>query len=50
MDLHVLGCHEHDLTIFEKCLSVCVWPYFLASVARELKKTEIHKTLYLVSP
>ena len=24
MDLHVLGCSEHDLTIFGKCLSVCV--------------------------
>ena len=23
MDLHVLGCPEHDLTIFGKCLSVC---------------------------
>ena len=24
MDLHVLGCPEHDLTIFRKCLSVCL--------------------------
>ena len=24
MDLHVLGCPEHDLTIFGKCLSDCV--------------------------
>ena len=23
MDLHVLRCPEHDLTIFRKCLSVC---------------------------
>ena len=25
MDLHVLGWPEHDLTIFRKCLSVCLW-------------------------
>ena len=24
MDLHVLGCPEHDLTIFGKCVSVCL--------------------------
>ena len=24
MDLHALGCPEHDLTIFGQCLSVCV--------------------------
>ena len=24
MDLHVLGYPEHDLTIFRKCLSVCL--------------------------
>ena len=40
MDLHVLGCPEHDLTIFGKCLSVCltVWDKnFVTSVAQELK-------------
>ena len=51
MDLHVLGCPEHDLTIFAKCLSVCLSvclcvcmcvclcvcdKNFVASVAREL--------------
>ena len=46
MDLHVLGCPEHDLTISGKmflclsmCLYVCVCVYaknFVASVAREL--------------
>ena len=35
MDLHVLGCPEHDLTIFGKCLCVCD-KNFVASVAREL--------------
>ena len=25
MDLHVLGCPEHEFTIFRKCLCVCVW-------------------------
>ena len=35
MDLHVLGCSEHDLTISGKCLSVCE-KNFVASVAREL--------------
>ena len=24
MDLHVLRCPEHDLTIFRRCLSVCL--------------------------
>ena len=24
MDLHVLGCPEHDLTIYTKCLSVYI--------------------------
>ena len=24
MDLHALGCPEHDLTVSGKCLSVCV--------------------------
>ena len=39
MDLHVLGCPEHDLTIFGKCLSACLCvcdKNFVASVAREL--------------
>ena len=37
MDLHVLGCPEHDLTIFGKCLCLCVCDKnFVASVAREL--------------
>ena len=49
MDLHVLGCPEHDLNVFGKCLSdcLCVCLYvcvsvcvrdknFLASVAGEL--------------
>ena len=24
LDLHVLGCSEHDFNIYTKCLSVCV--------------------------
>ena len=28
MDLYVLRCPEHDLTIFRKCLSVCMSPKF----------------------
>ena len=39
VDLHGLGCPEHDLTIFGKCLSVrlCVCDKnFVASVTREL--------------
>ena len=24
VDLHVLGCPEHEFTIFRKCLCVCV--------------------------
>ena len=39
MDLHVLGCPDHDLTISGKCLSVwlCVCDKnFVASVTREL--------------
>ena len=28
MDLHVLECPEHDLTISGSCLSVCVWQKF----------------------
>ena len=35
--LLALGCPEHDLTIFTKCLSVCVCDkIFVASLAREL--------------
>ena len=37
MDLHDLGCPEHDFTISEKCLSVCVCDKkFVGSVAPEL--------------
>ena len=39
MNLHVLGCPKHDLTISGKCLpgvSVCVRQNFCGSVAREL--------------
>ena len=35
MDLHVLGCPEHDFTISGKCLRVCD-KKFVASVAQEL--------------
>ena len=35
MDLQVLGCPEHDLTIYGKCLSVC-GKNFVANVAQEL--------------
>ena len=28
MDLTILGCPEYDLTIFGKCLSVCVTKIF----------------------
>ena len=43
MDLHVLRCPEHDLTIFRKCLSlylsVCLYvclQYFVDTVSQEL--------------
>ena len=39
MDLHVLGCPDHDLNISGKCLSVCLCvcdKNFVANVAREL--------------
>ena len=39
MDLHVLGCPEHDFIISGKCLSVCLCvcdKNFVASVAWEL--------------
>ena len=39
MDLHVLRCPEHDLTIFRKCLSVCLsvrLQIFLDTVFQEL--------------
>ena len=39
MDLQVLGCPEHDLTVSGNCLSVCLSvcdKNFAASVAREL--------------
>ena len=32
MDLHVLRCPEHDMTIFRKCLSVCLY-YVLDAVS-----------------
>ena len=35
IDLHVLRCPEHDLTIFRKCLSVCLY-YFVDAVSQEL--------------
>ena len=35
MDIHVLECPEHDLTISGKCLCVC-GKNFLGSVAQEL--------------
>ena len=35
MALHVLRCPEHDLTIFRKCLSVCLF-YFVDTVSQEL--------------
>ena len=35
MDLHVWRCPEHDLTIFRKCLSVCLY-YFVDAVSQEL--------------
>ena len=34
-DLHVLRCPEHELTIFRKCLSVCLY-YFVDTVSQEL--------------
>ena len=39
MDLHVLRCSEHDLTMFRKCLSVCLYACFqniLDTVYQEL--------------
>ena len=39
MLLHVLGCHDHDLTISGKCLSVCLCnKNFVANAARELMR------------
>ena len=38
INLHVLGCPEHEVNISGKCLSVCLCvcdKYFVASVARE---------------
>ena len=35
MDLHVLRYLEHDLTIFRKCVSVCLY-YFVDTVSQEL--------------
>ena len=46
MDLHVLGCPEHDLSISGKCLSVCN-KNFVANVTQELIKG-ISWNLYLV--
>ena len=37
MDFHALGWSQHDLTIFGKCLFVCVSDKnFAASIVREL--------------
>ena len=48
MDLQVLGCFDHDLSISGKCLSVCVSVLcdknFVTNVAWEF--TEFHETLY----
>ena len=41
MDLPVLGCPEHDITISGKCLSVCKkHTQFVASISQEL----MHRT------
>ena len=35
MDLYILKCPEHDLAIFRKCLSVCMYD-FVDTVSQEL--------------
>ena len=47
MDLHVLGCPEHDLTISGQCLSVCD-KNFVATVARELMHRISRKFIFRV--
>ena len=41
-DLYVLGCPEHNLTVSEKCLSVCDINF----VAMVLQKLYTHKILH----
>ena len=54
MDLHVLGCPEHDLSISGKCLSVCESVYvcvrhkFRTSVAQKLINRISWKILFNV--
>ena len=49
MDLHVLGCPEHDLTIFGKCLCVCD-KNFVANVARELMNRISRNFIFSITP
>ena len=35
MDLNILGCPEHDFTIYTKCLSICNTD-FMAALAQKL--------------
>ena len=49
MDLHVLGCSEHDLTISRKCLSVYD-KNFMASVSRELMNKISRNFMYSITP
>ena len=51
--LHVLSCPEHDLTIFRKCLSVCISPKFCGHCisrtnARKLMKLFIQLHLDII--
>ena len=48
MDLHILGCPEHDLTIFGKCICLCM-TNFAASIA-QTNEQNFMEPLHLVSP
>ena len=48
INLHVLGCPEHDLTIFGKCLSVCD-THFVAALEQKLMDRNSCK-LIIVAP
>ena len=47
MDLHVLGCPEHDFTISGKCMCVCD-KNFVANVAQKLEIFGIRWSQFLV--
>ena len=49
MDLHFLRCSEHDLTVFGKCLSVCLWHKFCCRACSTTKAQNFVKFLSLVA-